>query len=658
MKISGRNSRMSAVILAVVALSVAMPAFASSAFAYEPEEVEFLYLINEYRQSYGLPPLKLNQKLSNASEAYSQLMGQTNCFSHTCNGTTLGDRIRAAGYTYHWAAENIAYGYPTAQRVFTAWKNSAGHNENMLSSGACGIGIGKVDVPGSQIANAWTTDFGDVCGNDPQPPRQDMIPPTVSFAYLTDGSMVSGLVNLTANAWDNVGVTQVDFYVDSQLVASDTTAPYSYEWDVSSPSMPHTVELIAHDAAGYSGSASVQVTVNNFTPTRKYLFNWYDQSSSDWRDWVLMANPAGGQGTARTSVLVGKYTYSDSNIAVAAPAVTPQFPGIMGGPVTVATDQPLIASQRVLYKNSFNEIPGVSETSLESTYYFTWYDSKTENGMKGDWIIIGNQGRDSATVQVYIGGFLQGTYDVPVGDRVTPNYPDVMDGPVKVVCTNGQPLIVSQRVLYKDSFSEVLGVPESKLTNEYNFTWYDSKKANGMKGNWILVGNQDSGDAVVDIYIGGTKMGGYTIGEGERITPTFDNVMSGPVKVVSTNGKRLIVSQRVLFKDSFEEVQGLASSDFGTDLWFTWYDSKAGNGMRGNWILVANTSQQTANVDIYIGGTYMESRQVAAGGEIIPSYYDTMAGPVRVVCTNGVPIMATQRVIYLDSFNEIGGMKR
>lgn len=34
-----------------------------------------------------------------------------------------------------------------------------------------------------------------------------------------------------------------------------------------------------------------------------------------------------------------------------------------------------------------------------------------------------------------------------------------------------------------------------------------------------------------------------------------------------------------------------------------------------------------------------------------------MGGSVRIVSTNDVPVLATQRVVYLESFNEIGGMQ-
>ncbi|MHB8858409.1 MAG: CAP domain-containing protein [Thermoleophilia bacterium] len=639
-------------LLALLFIGAMAGAAAPAAFAYDSEELAFLGLINNYRAQNGLPGLTLSPSLSYASEAHSADMAIRNYFSHTgSDGSSPWDRIRAAGYTYNtYLGENIAAGFADAQGNFEAWRNSPPHNADMLNLNFRAIGIGRYYQAGTTYGWYWTTDFGGVSeGNSP---------PSASIPAPTGSSKVSGTVEFRANAWDDLGLAKVDLYIDNNLVASDAVPPYSYYWDTTGyANGPHTLRAIATDAGGLTADTSIPITVDNFTAARNYYFTWYDQSSSDWRDWVLMANPAVGSAQSRAAVVVGGMTFADRDLSVGAPAETPTFPGIMGGPVKIATTQPLITSQRVLYKGSFNEIPAIPDTSLESTYYFTWYDSNTATGMKGDWILIGNQGSATANVEVYIGGILRGTYSVPASGRVTPLYPNVTDGPVKVVCTNQQPLIVSQRVLFKDSFNEVLGVPGSKLSSEYNFTWYDSTPQNSMRGNWILIGNMDTGAADVDVYIGGNLMGHYSVPEGGRVTPQYPQVMNGPVKVVSTNGKKLIVSQRILFKESFEEFQGLTSADAGTDLWFTWYDSKPANGMNGNWVLVANQGGVVANVDVYIGGTLMQHVDLQPG-ENKPLYYPgTMAGPVRVVSTNQVPLFVTQRVIYLNSFNEIGGMQ-
>lgn len=666
MKNSGRrNSHRLALLAAVAALCLMMVLMlAPVALAYDDQELAFLGLINNYRQQNGMAPLALDTKLSNAAFGHSADMAINNFFSHTgSNGSSPWDRIRAAGYDYNTSlGENIAAGYTatgdySAQDVFTAWKNSPEHNANMLSTNYHAIGISRYYNPASYYHWYWTTDFGGV--------SEDVTPPSVAITY-PGGTLVSGQPAFGVAASDDVAVVDVDLYIDNVQVAAETAPPYRYTWDTAGQlnGSQHTFTAVAHDSAGLTTTASKQVTVDNYTPARRYYFTWYDQQSPGLTNWVLMANPSTGSATARASILIGPTTYADASMIPGAAAQTPWFPEVIGGPVAVQTTQPLIASERTLYGNSFNETPAVKDTDLATTYYFTWYDSRAGDGMTGDWIMIANMGSGDASVEVDIGGAAKGPYTVPPGGIITPSYPNLADGPVRVTNLNSQPLIVSQRVIYRGSFSELLGVPESKLTTDYTFPWYDC--TGFMTGDWILIGNQDTGDATVDVYIGNQKMHDpshpandfFTVPAGGRITPIFPGVQGGPVRVVSTNGKKLIVSQRSLYKNSFEELEGLTAADAGTDLWFTWYDWTAADSMAGNWIMVTNTGQGDASVDVYINGALKQQSVTIPAGTGVPlGYPGAIGGPVRLLSTSGQPLYVTQRVIYRNSFNEIAGIR-
>ena len=144
-------------------------AAADPASCLDTTEAQFLKLINNYRASKGLPALKASKSLNVASYKHSYDMGKRGYFSHTTKsplpagqtGPLPWDRMKDAGYRYSTAkAENIAAGQSTAEKVFNSWKNSSGHNANMLSSKYKVIGIGFVQVPGSKYSYYWTTDFG------------------------------------------------------------------------------------------------------------------------------------------------------------------------------------------------------------------------------------------------------------------------------------------------------------------------------------------------------------------------------------------------------------------------------------------------------------------------------------------------------------------
>ena len=70
-------------------------------------------------------------------------------------------RMAASGYDFNtYKGENIAAGYGTAAEVFTGWKNSSGHNANMLGASFEVLGVSVVKVTGSKYGYYWTTDFG------------------------------------------------------------------------------------------------------------------------------------------------------------------------------------------------------------------------------------------------------------------------------------------------------------------------------------------------------------------------------------------------------------------------------------------------------------------------------------------------------------------
>lgn len=129
----------------------------------DAEEQAFLTLINNYRAQNSLGPLSVSFTLSRASAWKSRHLGENAYFGHddTPIGRTWSTRVRDCGYGYNtYIGENIAAGYGTAAQVFEGWRNSPGHNSNMLGSNYTTIGIGRVVVSGSPYGTYWTTVFG------------------------------------------------------------------------------------------------------------------------------------------------------------------------------------------------------------------------------------------------------------------------------------------------------------------------------------------------------------------------------------------------------------------------------------------------------------------------------------------------------------------
>jgi hypothetical protein len=99
------------------------------------------------------------------------------------------------------------------------------------------------------------------------PPTKDTIPPTVSISSPSSGATVSGTVSVQGSATDNVGVTSIQFAVDGTVVASSSTSPFSFSLNtINYGNGSHTLTVVASDAAGNQGSASVSVNVTNSAP--------------------------------------------------------------------------------------------------------------------------------------------------------------------------------------------------------------------------------------------------------------------------------------------------------------------------------------------------------------------------------------------------------
>ncbi|MGR6914997.1 CAP domain-containing protein [[Actinomadura] parvosata] len=119
-------------------------------------ESRVVALTNAARARNGCRAVVHDPKLHLAAERHSADMARRNYFSHTSrDGRTFGQRIKATGFAFRRAAENIAQGQPTAAAVVKAWLHSPGHRANLLNCAYTHIGVGH-----HPKGPTWTQDFG------------------------------------------------------------------------------------------------------------------------------------------------------------------------------------------------------------------------------------------------------------------------------------------------------------------------------------------------------------------------------------------------------------------------------------------------------------------------------------------------------------------
>ena len=143
---------------------------------------------------------------------------------------------------------------------------SAGDAEAILRQSADDLGDAGDDATfGSGRVNARKAVELALGGSSaPPPPPADTTPPAVSVTSPASGSTVSATVTVSASASDNVGVTKVEFWLDGQLKATDTSSPYAIAWDSATVADgSHSWTARAFDAAGNIGGASLAFAVAN-----------------------------------------------------------------------------------------------------------------------------------------------------------------------------------------------------------------------------------------------------------------------------------------------------------------------------------------------------------------------------------------------------------
>jgi hypothetical protein len=270
--------------------------------------------------------------------------------------------------------------------------------------------------------------------------------------------------------------------------------------------------------------------------TTSYI-NWYDKASAGMlNDNIHLLNP--GSTSATVTVSLPGATSQMATVAPGAEAYVTFPAGTIGGPVKVSASQPVLASQRVQYYSSFNEVWAESAAQAAMTSYVNWYD-KASPGMFNDNIHLLNPGGTSATVTVSLSGATPQMVTVAAGAESYVTFPaGSIGGPVTV--SSSQPVLASQRVQYYSTFNEVLAESAAQAATTSHFTWYDKASA-GMFNDNIHLLNPGGTSATVTVAAGAEAYITFPAGS-----------IGGPVTVSSS--QPVLASQRVQYYSSFNEI--------------------------------------------------------------------------------------------------------
>ena len=472
----------------------------------------------------------------------------------------------------------------------------------------------------------------------------DNVPPSVPAGVTATAGTTAQQVSVSWTAsTDNVGVTGYTIYRGgTQLgIVSGSTLTYVDGTVAALTSYSYTVD--AFDAAANHSAQSAAAAA---TTLQISYFNWFDLSSPGmYNDNIHLLNA--GASAANVTVSMAGANPINVNVPAGSESYATFGRGKIGGPVFVASDKAIRASQRVQYYSTFNEVWAQTANQAATTSYITWFD-KASPGMFNDNIHLLNPNGTSTTVDVSLPG--APTQSLPLaawgGGYVT--FPTgTIGGPVTVSAS--LPVLASQRVQYYSSFNEVWAQSAAQAATTSYVNWYD-KASPGMNNDNIHLMNPGGSTATVTVTLAGatTQMVDVAAGAGAYVTFPKGSI-GGPVMVSST--QPVLASQRVQYYSTFNEVSAQSAAQAATTSYVNWFD-KSSVGMNNDNIHLLNPGGTSADVTVSVPGVPSQTATVAAGGEAYVTFpAGTIGGPVTITSTQ--PILASQRVQYFSSFNEI-----
>lgn len=221
---------------------------ASNYFTNCENEYAKLFLSHEYGHHYTLYHKWLDLNLGSGTrfpDSYYEvrpLTKTTTATDYSLGWANCEVEIIAEDYSYLYSgygqyAMHATYGYPSS--ATKTWLNNLGSSASSLISSST-----------TESTTAATT------ANSA---------PSISISSPSSGATLSGTINFQATASDDVGIANVNFYVDDTQIASDTSSPYSTEINTTSyTNGSHVLKALAGDGS-LTSSTTVTVVFDNET---------------------------------------------------------------------------------------------------------------------------------------------------------------------------------------------------------------------------------------------------------------------------------------------------------------------------------------------------------------------------------------------------------
>ncbi|HYA72310.1 MAG TPA: CAP domain-containing protein [Roseiarcus sp.] len=111
-------------------------------------------MLNAYRASRGLGPVRLDPALNAMAQRQADAMVAANALSHDVGGS-FASRLASAGVDATEAGENVGGGYYSTEEALAGWRGSPEHDANLLIARATRFGIAVAKDARTQYRVYW-----------------------------------------------------------------------------------------------------------------------------------------------------------------------------------------------------------------------------------------------------------------------------------------------------------------------------------------------------------------------------------------------------------------------------------------------------------------------------------------------------------------------
>ena len=254
---------------------------------------------------------------------------------------------------------------------------------------------------------------------------------------------------------------------------------------------------------------------------------------------------------------------------------------------------------------------------------------------------------------VEVAGAARGSFSPCRAQMSSKSFPGVNGGLVRIRNLDNLASLAAQGAVYRaggvnTSYVEMMALPNSQVDNVYWLPWYNNVSLDTQ----LRFANVSGVTTSVQVFIAGQEVTGspFTLGPGGSKRLSFPGIDRGPVQIVSE--QNIVVSERVVYKvngvnTSYSEMMALPEIQQDLIYWLPWYNSVGADTQ----LRFANISGSTASVHVTIAGQEMPGSPftLAAGHSRRLSFAGINAGPVKIESDHGLPIVASERVIYKTS---------